>query len=109
METIILVSIILTQVQNVYSCFPGTYKCKMVQNFKKPLINRMYCRKALLLAILTVNGSFSLLSRTGLASALLGRMEKGLWRIASLAVVTAENLDPHVKEHHVVDAGSRIW
>lgn len=50
----------------------------------------MYCRKALLLAILTVNGSFSLLlSCSGLASALLGRMEKGLWRIASLAVLRA--------------------
>lgn len=82
-----------------------------------PLINIMYYRKVLLLAILTVTGSFSLLlSCTRLAPTLLGRMEKGLWRIASSSVLRAPQSQLGIWTQMsknimwwMIDAGSRIW
>lgn len=52
-----------------------------------PIVDIMYYRKGLLLSSLTFTGLLWLVLRSGFASGVVGRMERGLWRIASLSCV----------------------
>ena len=75
----------------------------MLESSTAPFVDIVYYRKGLLLAILIFTGLFWLVLRSSrFVPGHVGRMERGLWRIASLSCVefssvTAGSLNPDIK------------